>query len=162
MKQLGYKNLNGYSINELRRIMIAYEYDALFWDMREKTGLPISFFFAFFIFEATRDGLETEMWRNHWNPGGIKYKGKYNVVRKYDDCKGKCNFASMPNYAAAVDMWSEVLNQPRYSACKSEANALDICKCIKKAGYHTDNSYTTRARLMNDYWKYRKSFPILN
>ena len=159
MTVMGYQNLSGYSINELRRIIIAYEYDALFWDMHEATGFPVSIFFSFFIFEATRDGIETEMWRHHWNPGGIKYRGKYNKVLKPDDCKGKCEFSSMPNYAAAIEMWALVFNNARYTDCKSKKTTADICKCIKDAGYHTDNSHNIRARLTTDYWKYRRSFP---
>lgn len=159
MTIMGYQNLEGYSINHLRRIMIAYEYDALFWDMHEATGFPVSIFFSFFIFEATRDGIETDMWMKHWNPGGIKYKGKYNKVLKDDDCEGKCEFASMPNYAAAIDMWASVFNSSRYTNCRSEKTAADMCKCIKDAGYHTANSHVARARLTSDYWKYRRSFP---
>ena len=161
MEKMGYKDIKGYNLNELRRIMIAYEYDALFWDMRDRTGFSIGFFFAYFVYEATYHGIETESWRKHWNPGGIKYRGEFKWFKAEDDCKGPCRFTSFPDYESAILLWSEVMNNRRYDHCKSMSKPLDICKCVRDAGYHTDNSYVARANIMQSYWSYRKHFPIL-
>ncbi len=161
MRRNGFVNIDNLSLHELRRLNIAYNYDALFWDMHERTGFPVSLFFAYFVIEATRGGIETDLWANHWNPGGIKYRnGSGNsYVYKDDDCNGMCKFASVDNYASAVKLWSSVFNADRYELCKSEAKPLDICKCIKDAGYHADKSYKIRADIMKSYWSYRKNFP---
>lgn len=157
----GFVDIDNLSLHELRRLNIAYNYDALFWDMHERTGLPVSLFFAYFVFEATKGGIETDLWINHWNPGGIKHRsGSSNsYVYKNDDCNGMCKFASVDNYASAVKLWSSVFNADRYKLCKSKAKPLDICKCIKDAGYHGDKSYKIRADIMKSYWGYRKNFP---
>ena len=163
MKKMGYRNLDGhgYNLYDLRRIMIAYEYDALFWDMRDRTGFSIGFFFAYFVYEATRNGIETASWYKYWNPGGIKYRGEYKWFKAMDDCKGPCRFAALPDYDTAIQVWSEVMNNRRYDDCRSLNKAIDICKCVRDAGYHTDNSYKSRAIIMQEYWSYRKHFPIL-
>lgn len=162
MTVMGYKNLDyDMTIEELRRIMIAYEYDALFWDMHERTGFSVPFFFAYFVYEATSNGIESELWRLHWNPGGIKARKGSRVAKYYDDCNGKCNFVSLNNYDDAIRIWGSVINNSRYNKCRSYSTAKDICSCMKRSGYHTDNSHYTRAKIMGEYWTLRKHFPTL-
>ena len=159
MYSIGYRDLHDLTKQELRRVFLAYEYDKLFWDMHESTGYPISLFYAYFIFEATEYGLESKMWRLHWNPGGIKHIKGTKIVYKYDDCAGsKCAFSHFDAYDQAVQYWSQVFLHPRYSICRMKKPS-QLCDCFKSRGYHSDNSQYTRRQLMSVYWKYRRHFP---
>jgi hypothetical protein len=71
----GFRRLQGKNIVELRRIWLAYMYDNFFYTMHKKTNLPISVIYAFFIIEATNNGIESNLMAKALNPGGIKYRG---------------------------------------------------------------------------------------
>ena len=53
--------MEGKNIVELRRIWLAYMYDNFFYTMHKKTNLPISVIYAFFIIEATNNGIESNL-----------------------------------------------------------------------------------------------------
>lgn len=160
-----FKNLEKKSLYDLRRIWLAYNYDPLFWDVHEKTGFAVSVIYAYFIMEATNKGLESSLMSTYLNPGGIKYKGKGSSTKAYDDCRDskgrpiKCNFQVYTSYDEMVTGWSNVLNASRYTKCKSEKTAPEICECLYKSGYHTGNNWVNRAALSKNYWEVRKSFP---
>ncbi len=86
MDALGFQRLKGKSLIDLRRIYLAYFYDDFFYSMHKKTDLPISVIYAFFVIEATSNGLESKLMMKALNPGGIKYTGKGNKVKSMDDC----------------------------------------------------------------------------
>lgn len=165
MIENGFKNLDGYSNGMLRRIWLAYNYDQFFWDVHYKTNLPISIIYAYFIMEATLEGVESDLMATYMNPGGIKYRGIGSKTKAYDDCfdnRGnpiKCDFAVFENYDDMVNGWASVFNQERYADCVSYNTAGQICKCLYKSGYHTANNWQRRANLSREYWKLRRSFP---
>lgn len=165
MISMGFKNLDGYTTGMLRRIWLAYNYDQFFWDVHYKTNLPISIIYAYFIMEATIEGVESNLMAKYMNPGGIKYRGIGPKTKAYDDCynrKGKrikCDFAVFYNYDDMVNGWANVFNQNRYSKCNTFKTAGQICKCLYKSGYHTANNWEKRANLSREYWKLRISFP---
>lgn len=174
----GFRRLQGKSIVDLRRVWLAYMYDGFFYTMHKKTDLPISVIYAFFIIEATNNGIESKLMTKALNPGGIKYRGSGKKVKSYDDCfiKGKkvpCSFQAFNSYDAMVQGWADVLNLPRYKNCKrfvyrkynQGMTAKDIvnatCKCFYKAGYHTSNLWMVRSNLSTEYWTLKASFPIM-
>lgn len=165
MYDRGFKNLDDLDLGMLRRTYLAYHYDALFWDVHEKTKLPISFIFAVFIYEATSQGKETDLFAEHGNPGGIKYRGKGYPVPAFDDCYDKqgrkipCNFEGLRTYDQTVEVWSSVFNADRYKPCKKKKSVAQICACFQEKGYHTGNSWKQRANIATQYWKIRRSFP---
>ncbi len=61
MDALGFQRLKGKSLIDLRRIYLAYFYDDFFYSMHKKTDLPISVIYAFFVIEATSNGLESKL-----------------------------------------------------------------------------------------------------
>jgi len=160
-----FKDLEGKSLLELRRIWLAYAYDQFYWDVHEKTGFPVSVIYAYFIMEATYQGLESDLMAKYRNPGGVKYYGVGSSTKAYDDCRDKrgrrikCDFAVFNTYQEMVSGWSRIFNAKRYQACKSEDNAADICECLYRSGYHTGNNWNNRAGISRAYWEVRKSFP---
>lgn len=174
----GFRRLEGKNIVELRRIWLAYMYDSFFYTMHKKTNLPISVIYAFFIIEATNNGIESNLMAKALNPGGIKYRGTGSKVKAMDDCykngrKIPCSFQAFNSYDAMVQGWADVLNLPRYKKCKmfvfSEFNrgmtakeiVNETCKCFYKSGYHTSNLWKVRSNLSTEYWTMKASFPIM-
>lgn len=172
----GFSRLKDKNIVDLRRMYLAFMYDRFFYDMHSLTDLPVSVIYAFFIIEATNNGIESKLMRKAFNPGGIKYRGKGKKVKAMDDCyvKGKrvpCSFQAYTSYDAMVQGWAGVLNLPRYKKCKrfvfKEFNrgmtAKEIvnatCKCFYKSGYHTSNLWQVRSNLSTEYWTMRAGFP---
>lgn len=160
-----FQHLDGKTLLEMRRIWLAYAYDQFYWDVHEKTGLPVSVIYAYFIMEATYNGVESSLMVKYKNPGGIKYKGIGKKTKAYDDCydskghKIKCDFAVFETYTDMVDGWADIFNMNRYRKCKSESTAPDICECLYRSGYHTGNNWRNRAGISKGYWEVRKSFP---
>ncbi len=165
MLRAGFKKLDRWDEPMLRRVWLAYNYDQFFWDMHEKTGFPISIIYSYFIIEATINGQESKLMREHMNPGGVKYVKGAGKTKALDDCynsKGKpipCDFSSYNSYEDMINGWARVFNQKRYARCKSFDNAPDICKCLYKSGYHTANNWKDRADISRGYWSVRSSFP---
>ena len=163
--EYNFQNLENKGLYDLRRIWLAYMYDKFFWDVHEITGFPVSVVYAYFIMEATKGGVESDLMANYMNPGGVKGHGSRKRAKAYDDCydkKGrriKCDFAIYESYEDMVKGWAQVLNAKRYQKCKSENNAQDICECLFSSGYHTGNNWRNRAELSKGYWQVRKSFP---
>lgn len=169
MRKDGYKNLDKYkTIQKLRFLRIAYEYDMLYWDVNDITGLPVSVIYAFHRIEAVYPtGLESTLARNNWNFGGIKYSKK--LASKYslnmDDCtdsKGrrvKCKFSDFGSYEKGMVAWAKVFNKGRYKRCKSSKKKIDIFLCIYNGGYHTENNVRARNSLSQGYFEYVKDFP---
>ena len=174
----GFRRLQGKNIVELRRIWLAYKYDNFFYTMHQKTNLPISVIYAFFIIEATNNGIESNLMAKALNPGGIKYRGTGRKVSAMDDCYKKgvkvpCSFQAYNSYNAMVQGWADVLNLPRYKKCKRFVfrqynrgmTAKDIvnatCKCFYESGYHTSNLWKVRSNLSTEYWTMKASFPIM-
>lgn len=161
----GFRNLSGYDRNHLRRIYAAYHYDMLLWDTRAQTGLSLGFLFAYFIIESTRQGVETDLFAVHLNPGAVKFRGSYRAVQFNDDCtdsSGKsipCDFVATDNYADMITMWSNVFLHSRYDRCRSKVTVEAICKCFRDVGYHSSRRYMNRVAIAKDYWQYRQSFP---
>ena len=172
----GFRRLQGKNLVELRRIWLAYMYDNFFYTMHQKTTLPISVIYAFFIIEATNNGIESKLMEKALNPGGIKYRGTGNKVKAMDDCyingrKVACSFQAFSSYNAMVQGWADVLNLPRYKKCKrfvfrehnrgmSAKQIVDAtCKCFYKSGYHTSNLWKVRSNLSTEYWTVKASFP---
>lgn len=174
----GFRRLKGKNIVELRRIWLAYMYDNFFYTMHKKTNLPISVIYAFFIIEATNNGIESNLMAKALNPGGIKYRGTGSKVKAMDDCykNGKkipCSFQAFNSYDAMVQGWADVLNLPRYKKCKrfvfrefnrgmtAKEIVNETCKCFYKSGYHTSNLWKVRSNLSTEYWTMKASFPIM-
>jgi hypothetical protein len=174
----GFRRLEGKNIVELRRIWLAYMYDSFFYTMHKKTNLPISVIYAFFIIEATNNGIESNLMAKALNPGGIKYRGTGSKVKAMDDCykngrKIPCSFQSFNSYDAMVQGWADVLNLPRYKKCKrfvfrefnrgmtAKEIVNETCKCFYKSGYHTSNLWKVRSNLSTEYWTLKASFPIM-
>ena len=142
-------------LHELRRAMLANYYKPLFDSVAAKTNITTEVVFAFFIIEATREGIESPMFLATWNPGGVKYRGLYKPYYAYDDCfeNGQavmCAFEHPGNFKNAVTLWSEVLNQERYDACRDKG-IDETCKCLQRQGYHRANNYRQRARIAKKY-----------
>lgn len=174
----GFRRLEGKNIVELRRIWLAYMYDSFFYTMHKKTNLPISVIYAFFIIEATTNGIESNLMAKAFNPGGIKYRGTGSKVKAMDDCykngrKTPCSFQAFNSYDAMVQGWADVLNLPRYKKCKrfvfrefnrgmtAKEIVNETCKCFYKSGYHTSNLWKVRSNLSTEYWTMKASFPIM-
>ena len=166
MREYGFKNLQHVKLPMLRRIYLAYSYKQMYKDMSASTGLGEGIIFAFHIFESTINGIETDLFAQHKNPGGIKYKGQGYKVRWYDDCydeSGKsipCEFEGFNSYQDMLSAWSLVLNAERYAPCKELSDVRSICKCLQDSGYHTADSYKQRAFLAKQYASLHKYFPI--
>ncbi len=174
----GFRRLEGKNIVELRRIWLAYMYDSFFYTMHKKTNLPISVIYAFFIIEATNNGIESNLMAKALNPGGIKYRGTGKKMNAMDDCykngkKVPCSFQAFNSYDAMVQGWADVLNLPRYKKCKrfvfrefnrgmtAKEIVNETCKCFYKSGYHTSNLWKVRSNLSTEYWTMKASFPIM-
>lgn len=150
------------SEHELRRMYLANYYDRFFSDVNSNTGIDKSVLFAYFIVEATKEGIETPIFRKHWNPGGVKYRGVGNKTLQYDDCYDSdgrsipCAFSSVSSYQEAITLWSGVFNSDRYKKCKN-IPIRETCSCFQKAGYHTSNSWRSRAVIAEWYINYTKN-----
>lgn len=166
MREYGFRNLHNVRLPMLRRIYLAYNYRQMYQDMSLNTGLGEDIIFALHIFESTINGIETDLFTQHKNPGGIKYKGQGYKVRWYDDCydeSGKsipCEFEGFNSYQDMLSAWSLVLNADRYAPCKELSDVRSICKCLQDSGYHTADSYKQRAFLAKQYASLHKYFPI--
>ena len=178
MDAIGFRRLKGKSLVELRKIYLAYMYDDFFYTMHQKTNLPISVIYAFFVIEATSNGIESNLMAKALNPGGIKYRGTGSKVKAMDDCykngrKIPCSFQAFNSYDAMVQGWADVLNLPRYKKCKrfvfrefnrgmtAKEIVNETCKCFYKSGYHTSNLWKVRSNLSTEYWTMKASFPIM-
>ena len=157
--------------NHLRRCVLAYEYDALWWGVHEKTGIPIAVVFGYFIVESIRSkplhqsGWETDLFAIYGNPGGVKASKGEKGAKFFDDCwargvKVKCTFAIYETPSQTIDAWSTVFNRSRYNPAKSGKTAGQICLALQNGGYHTANNWKARAKVANDYWEYRNHFPV--
>lgn len=161
----GFRHLAGMNEAKLRQLYITYSYEPFFWRIHERVGLPVSVVAAYFIVEATRQGVESELLREHYNPGGVKYRGVGSIAYFHDDCydsNGKkipCRFESLNGYEQMEETWAAVFNKPRYRKCKTYATVEDICHCLYRAGYHTGNNWKLRANVARRYWVYRSKFP---
>jgi len=149
-------------LHELRRALLANYYKPLFDSVSLKSEIPPSVVFAFFIIEATKEGIESPMFLATWNPGGVKYRGLYKPYYSYDDCfeNGEpvmCAFEHPGSFENAVELWAGVFNHPRYDACK-KVSIEQTCKCLQKNGYHRANNYKQRARIARKYSEYLKLF----
>lgn len=155
---LGFRNLAGYTRNELRFVYGAWCYDRFLMDVNAKTKIPASVLFAYMQYEAMSQGVETDLFRVHGNPGGIKYRGEGKIAKAMDDCGGRpCNFSVTEDYNEMVRLWAEVFNRPRYKDCTGTPE--EVCACLKAGGYHSAKNWKNRARLARKYWIYRRSFP---
>lgn len=151
------------SLHETRRCYIAYHYQALFDSVSVRTDISSDVLFAYFIMEATREGVESPMFMATWNPGGVKHRGRYKPYYSYDDCykNGQavpCAFESPGSFDNAVELWSDVFNHKRYRGCKNKP-IEDTCECLYKAGYHTSRNYRQRVRIAKSYRAYQNRFP---
>lgn len=148
------------SLHELRRCYLAHSYQPLFDTVAKLTNIDPAILFAYFIMEATKEGVESELFKNTWNPGGVKYKGKHKPYYAYDDCylNGKavpCAFENPGTFDNAVKLWAEVFNADRYQSCKN-LSIKATCECLEHAGYHTAKSYKQRVQIANAYSTYLK------
>lgn len=153
----GFRNLEGYSLHDMRRVYLAWHYKPLFEAVSKNTDIAEAVIFAFFIVEATIAGVESDLFLGHWNPGGIKYRGMFAKTLKNDDCYENgvpvpCAFESMSSADEAVQAWSAVFNSGRYDNCKAKP-ITETCKCLQKNGYHTANDYRRRSRIAETYWQ---------
>lgn len=156
---LGFRNLAGYTRNELRFVYGAWAYDRLLMDVNARTKIPASVVFAYLQYEAMSQGVETDLFRVHGNPGGIKYRGEGKTVKAMDDCGGQpCDFSSTAGYEEMVRLWAKVFNRPRYKDCSGTPE--EVCACLKAGGYHSAKNWKDRAKLARKYWIYRGSFPV--
>lgn len=159
----GFKTDAILTLHELRRAVLANFYQGLFDSTSVRCGISQDVLFAYFIMEATKEGVESSMFLATWNPGGVKHRGVYSAYYAYDDCKqnGKavpCAFENPGSFENAVELWASVFNAARYSACKNlpiEAT----CKCLEQAGYHTAKNYRQRARIAKSYQRYLSFSP---
>jgi hypothetical protein len=174
-----YLNAHGFNIpdntplHEMRRAYLAHAYRPLFDSVSIRTAISSDVLFAFFIMEATREGIESPMFADTWNPGGVKYRGRFTPYYSYDDCfeNGKsvpCAFENPGNFENAVELWAQVFNSERYLPCKNknerclpcEVKSIEqTCKCLEDAGYHTAKSYKQRSRIAKSYRNYLKWSP---
>jgi hypothetical protein len=114
LEDQGFRRLNNKSLVDLRRIWLGFMYEDFFYTMHKKTDLPISVIYAFFIIEATNNGIESRLMEKALNPGGIKYRGTGKKINAMDDCykNGKkipCAFQAYTSYNAMVQGWADVL-----------------------------------------------------
>jgi hypothetical protein len=171
----GFRNLKNVDLYKMRRIWIAYSYEAMLMNVHHLTDFPVSMIYSFFIIEATNAGVETELWRKHANAGGVKaLKGQKSVTYKTREViKGRdkyinAKFMSASNTEEGMNLWAAVLNSGRYAECKKANYKVkgiklyeSICKCVYKSGYHTDRDYKFRASLMAEFWELKKNhYPV--
>jgi hypothetical protein len=159
LERKGFAELDGMSLNQMRHLYAAWAYDDLFTQVSQGSGLPKSVAFSFFIFEATAQGIETDLFRIDLNPGGVKYVGRGQSVKRKDDCGPvPCDFRKVSSYSEAVAVWVATFNSERYMACK-KGSPEAICKALVMAGYSRDKKWKGRASLCGQYEKYLKKFP---
>lgn len=159
LERKGFDGLDGMSLNHMRHLYAAWAYDDLFTQVSQLSGLPKSVAFSFFIFEATAQGIETDLFRIDLNPGGVKYVGRGQSVKREDDCGPvPCDFRKVSCYSESVAVWVATFNSERYQACK-EGSPEAICKALVMAGYSTDKRWKGRASLCGAYENYLKKFP---
>jgi hypothetical protein len=98
LEDQGFRRLNNKSLVDLRRIWLGFMYEDFFYTMHKKTDLPISVIYAFFIIEATNNGIESRLMEKALNPGGIKYRGTGKKINAMDDCykNGKKDSLRLP------------------------------------------------------------------
>lgn len=171
----GFRNLDKIDLFKMRRIWLAYSYEAMLMNVHHLTDFPISMIYSFFIIEATTSGVETELWRKHANAGGVKaLKNQKSVTYKTREViRGRdkyirAKFMSASSTEEGMKLWASVLNSGRYAACKKANYKLkgirlyeSICKCVYKSGYHTDRDYKFRASLMAEFWELKKNhYPL--
>lgn len=171
----GFRNLANVDRAKLRRIYLAYCYEAMLMNVHLLTDFPVSMIYSFFIIEATNQGIETDLWRKHANAGGVKAlkNGKYVTYRTREVIRGrdkfiKAKFMKASSTEEGMKLWAGVLNSGRYAACKKANYKVkgiklyeSICKCVYKSGYHTDKDYNFRASLMAEYWQIKRdNFPL--
>lgn len=161
LQDRGFRNLDKSPLHQMRRMYLLWHYMPLFDHVSAATGISNDVLFAYFVIEATREGVESELMQKAFNPGGVKHHGRYEAVYAFDDCSdtsGKpipCAFENPGTFENAVKLWAEVFNAPRYKDCKS-LSAKETCKCLYENGYHGSNNYKSRARLAGDYHKYKE------
>lgn len=166
MREYGFRKLHNVRLPMLRRIYLAYNYRQMYRDMAIATGLEENIIFSIHIFESTINGVETDLFAEHKNPGGIKYRGQGYKVLWFDDCTDlsgtaiPCEFEGFATYQDMLSAWSYVLNADRYSPCKGIDKEEATCYCLQEAGYHTANSYRQRAGLAKQYTTFQKYFPV--
>ena len=171
----GFRNLDKIDLFKMRRIWLAYSYEAMLMNVHHLTDFPVSMIYSFFIIEATTSGVETELWRKHANAGGVKAlkNGKYVTYRTREVIRGKdkyikAKFMKASSTEEGMKLWAGVLNSGRYAKCKKANYKIkgiklyeSICKCVYKSGYHTDKDYKFRASLMAEYWQIKRdNFPL--
>jgi len=170
LRKKGFRNLDGLNLAALRRINLLYNYDSLLYAVHHMTDFPVSFIYAYFILEATSVGVETDLWRLHGNPGGIKKIGNYDWVnlKTIEYIRGrrksmKQKFFSAKNTEEGIKIWATVFNASRYNKCKKTDYSLppmqiyrNLCKCMMRSGYHTSPDYQMRADYMKEYWDFKK------
>lgn len=160
LQDRGFRNIDAEPLHQMRRMYLLWHYMPLFDHVSAATGIGNDVLFAYFVIEATREGVESELMQKAFNPGGVKHRGRYEAVYAYDDCylDGKpipCAFENPGTFENAVKLWAEVFNAPRYKDCKS-LSAKETCKCLYENGYHGANNHKSRARLAEDYHKYKE------
>lgn len=160
LQDRGFRNIDAEPLHQMRRMYLLWHYIPLFDHVSAATGIGNDVLFAYFVIEATREGVESELMQKAFNPGGVKHRGRYEAVYAYDDCylDGKpipCAFENPGTFENAVKLWAEVFNAPRYKDCKS-LSAKETCKCLYENGYHGANNHKSRARLAGDYHKYKE------
>lgn len=175
LKSKGFRNLERLNLYELRRLVILENYNDMLMQVHYVTDFPVSLLYSTFIFEATSNGVETLLWRKYANPGGVKAIKGYDRVslRTTEYIKGrkkKLNqyFFRGQDSEEGIKVWSTIFNNPRYKDCKkanyrqsSDKLYKSFCKCMYKAGYHTDPNYGARASLMKEYWEFKgRHLPI--
>ena len=171
----GFRNLDKIDLFKMRRIWLAYSYEAMLMNVHHLTDFPVSMIYSFFIIEATTSGVETELWRKHANAGGVKaLKNQKSVTYKTREViRGRdkyirAKFMSASTTEEGMKLWAGVLNSGRYAECKKANYKLkgiklyeSICKCVYKSGYHTDTDYKFRASLMAEFWELKKNhYPL--
>ena len=171
----GFRNLDKIDLFKMRRIWLAYSYEAMLMNVHHLTDFPVSMIYSFFIIEATTSGVETELWRKHANAGGVKaLKNQKSVTYKTREViRGRdkyirAKFMSASTTEEGMTLWAGVLNSGRYAECKKANYKLkgirlyeSICKCVYKSGYHTDRDYKFRASLMAEFWELKKNhYPL--
>ena len=171
----GFRNLDKIDLFKMRRIWLAYSYEAMLMNVHHLTDFPVSMIYSFFIIEATTSGVETELWRKHANAGGVKaLKNQKSVTYKTREViRGRdkyirAKFMSASTTEEGMKLWAGVLNSGRYAECKKANYKMkgirlyeSICKCVYKSGYHTDTDYKFRASLMAEFWELKKNhYPL--
>ena len=168
LNKQGFRNLEKLNLYQLRRLVILENYNDMLMQVHYVTDFPVTLLYSTFIFEATSNGVETLLWRKYANPGGVKaIKGHGKVSLKTTEYingkKKRLNqyFFKGEDSEEGIKVWSNIFNNPRYKKCK-KANYRQstdklynsFCKCMYKAGYHTDPNYAARAVLMKEYWDF--------